>query len=144
MPAELTPCTPLARRKGTRQLALAAPRKKSQRMPARRSSRRRSRRPIRRGWTLPRTGTRTTARASSSGAGPFVIYPFWYRLLSKDDTPMIHVDTCIIGAKCIISYYRVSSLIHVLAMYYLCIIAPWMSVANTCINYVSTMNYRPS
>ena len=38
-------------------------------------------------------------------------------LLSKDNTPMIHVDTCIIGAKCIISYYRVSSLIHVLAMY---------------------------
>ena len=80
----------------------------------------------------------------AAGAIRPVCYPFWYRLLPKDKTPMIHVDTCIIGAKCIISYYRVSSLIHVLAMYYLCIIAPWMSVANTCINDVSTMNYRPS
>ena len=40
-----------------------------------------------------------------------VCYQFWWRLLSNDDTLMIHVDTCIIGAKCIISYYRVLSLI---------------------------------
>ena len=61
-------------------------------------------------------GGRERRRVKQTGSKP-VCYPFWYRLLPKDNTPMIHVDTCIIGAKCIISYYRVSSLIHVLAMY---------------------------